>query len=75
MECGFGPGSTLGRVKRWAERTLGIHEADAAEMSLQVAGTHDRPDEATHVGSLLHGDACAVTFDLLPTARINGAGR
>lgn len=75
VECGFGPGSTLARIKRWAERALGIHEVDAAEMSLQLAGTHERPDEATHVGSLLHGDGCAVTFDLLPSSRINGASR
>ena len=68
----FGPGSTLARIKRWAERLLGINESDAAEMSLQLAGTRDRPDEATHVGSLLGGHGCEVAFDLLPTTRVNG---
>lgn len=73
VEHDFGPGSTLARIKRWAERKLGIDEADAAEMSLQVAGTRDRPDESTHVGSLVRHPDCGVTFDLLPSDRVNGA--
>jgi hypothetical protein len=68
----IGPGATLGKIKRWAEKQFGIGAADAAELALQIAGTDDRPDEATHVGSLVMAPACAVTFDLLPTDRING---
>lgn len=68
----LGPGSTLDRIKRWAERKLGIDDTDAAEMSLQIAGTTDRPDGSTHVGSLITSPGCSVTFDLLPTERVNG---
>lgn len=68
----FGPGSTLDRVKRWAERKLGIDQADAAEMSLQIAGSQDRPDGSTHIGSLVQ-KCCEIAFDLLPSDRINGA--
>lgn len=68
----FGPGSTLDRLKRWAERKLGLDEADAAEMSLQVVGTVDRPDGSVHVGSLAAYPDCSVSFDLLPTDRVNG---
>jgi hypothetical protein len=73
VQDSFGPGTTLAKIKRWAEKKLGIEAADAAELALQIAGTQDRPDEATHVGSLVVPTACAVTFDLLPTDRINGA--
>lgn len=69
----FGPGSTLDRVKRWAERKFKIDDVDAAEMSLQVAGTTDRPDGSTHIGSLVSCPACSIEFDLLPTDRVNGA--
>lgn len=75
IERAFGPGSTLTRIKDWAERELGIDAADAAELSLQIAGTIDRPDGSTHVGSLAKCPNCRVVFDLLPTVRVNGSGR
>ncbi len=73
VEHAFGPGSTIARIKAWAERKLEIDAVDAAEMSLQVAGTTDRPDESSHVGSLVHYPGCRVIFDLLPSERVNGA--
>lgn len=72
VEHTFGPGSTLRRIKDWAEHKLGIEAADAAELSLQLEGTTERPDEATHVGSLAKCPDCRVVFDLLPTVRVNG---
>lgn len=74
IERAFGPGSTLARIKDWAERAFGIDAVDAAELSLQLAGSTDRPDEATHVGSLAKCPDCRVVFDLLPTVRVNGSG-
>ncbi|WP_274377270.1 hypothetical protein [Celeribacter ethanolicus] len=41
-------------------------------MSLQIAGTQDRPDGSTHIGSLVQM-CCGLSFDLLPSDRINGA--
>jgi hypothetical protein len=75
IERAFGPGSTLTRIKDWAEREFGIDAVDAAELSLQVAGTTDRPDGSTHVGSLAKCPDCRIVFDLLPTTRVNGSGR
>ncbi len=74
IERAFGPGSTLARIKDWAEREFGIDAVDAAELSLQLAGSTDRPDETTHVGSLVNCPDCRVVFDLLPTVRVNGGG-
>lgn len=71
-ERSFGPGSTLTRIKDWAEREFGIGAVDAAELSLQLSGTTDRPDETVHVGSLAKCPDCRVVFDLLPTIRVNG---
>ncbi len=68
----FGPGSTLDRIKRWAERKLKIDDVDAAEMSLQITGSVDRPDGSTHVGSLVSCPGCKIDFDLVPTDRVNG---
>lgn len=72
MERAFGPGSTLARIKDWAEREFGIDAVDAAELALQLSGTTERPDEAAHVGSLATYPDCRVVFDLLPTVRVNG---
>jgi hypothetical protein len=68
----FGPGVTLKVIKRRAEKALEIDETDAAELSLQVEGTIDRPDEATHIGSLSSPGTCSVSLDLVPSDRING---
>ncbi|ABF51780.1 hypothetical protein [Sphingopyxis alaskensis] len=72
FEHGFTPGTTLKKIKRRAEKKLDIDPADAVELSLQLAGTTERPDEATHVGSLAQPKTCAVAFDLVPSDRING---
>jgi hypothetical protein len=72
FEHKFGPGTTLKTIKRRAEKKLDIDAADAAELSLQIAGTNDRPDEATHVGSVADPTTCSVVFDLVPSDRING---
>jgi hypothetical protein len=72
FQHGFAPGTTLRKIKRRAEKKLDIDAADAVELSLQLAGTTDRPDEATHVGSLAAPKTCAVVFDLVPSDRING---
>ncbi len=72
FEHKFGPGTTLKTIKRRAEKKLDIDATDAAELSLQIAGTNDRPDEATHVGSVSDPSTCSVVFDLVPSDRING---
>lgn len=72
----FGPGTTVARVKTWAaERKFGMSPQEAGEHVLQIAGTKDRPDPGTHLGTLVHCPACRIAFDLVPHERVNGASR
>ncbi len=69
----FGPGATIARIKLWAA----VHEfrmtpGDAAEHLLQIKGTTDRPLPSTHVGTLVKCPHCAIAFDLIPQARVQG---
>lgn len=72
VEHTFGPGTTVGNVKRWAASEFGISKEDAAELILQIAGSHDQPDVDVHIGSLTSCPACSIVFDLVPNARIQG---
>jgi hypothetical protein len=73
VEDVFGPGRTVGSLKTRAAKELGIPKEDAAELILQIAGTHDQPDVDVHVGTLASCPACAIAFDLVPNPRIQGA--
>ena len=69
----FGPGTTVVRVKTWAaERKFGMTPQEAGEHVLQIAGTKDRPDPGTHLGTIAPCPACKIAFDLVPNERING---
>ena len=72
VEHAFGPGRTVGAVKKWAAKELGIPKEDAAELILQIAGTHEQPDVDVHIGTLAVCPACALAFDLVPSPRIQG---
>lgn len=69
----FGPGRTVGTVKSWAAKELGIPREDAAELILQIANTHEQPDVDVHIGTLAACPVCAIAFDLVPNPRIQGA--
>jgi hypothetical protein len=71
----FRPSATIARVKGWATHELRITPSDAAELMLQIAGTDARPDPDIHIGSLVRAPAHKVIFDLVPSPRVNGAGR
>ena len=68
----FRPSATVGRVKRWATHELGVAPSDAAELMLQVSGTDNRPDLDVHIGALVVAPHRTVTFDLVPSPRVNG---
>ena len=69
----FGPSTTVERVKTWvAEKKFGMTPQEAGEHVLQIAGTKDRPDPGTHLGTIASCPACKVAFDLVPNERING---
>jgi hypothetical protein len=68
----FRPSATVGRVKKWATHELGITPSDAAEMALQISGTDNRPDSDVHIGALVHAPTKTLSFDLVPSPRVNG---
>lgn len=68
----FRPSATIGKVKKWAAHELGISPSDAAEMSLQITGTDIRPDVDVHIGTLVHAPVKVLSFDLVPSPRVNG---
>jgi hypothetical protein len=68
----FPPSATIGRVKKWAARELGMSEKDASEHVLQISGTITLPDEDIHVGTLVTHPACHISFDLVPKIRVEG---
>jgi hypothetical protein len=70
----FRPSATVLRIKQWATQEMGIQPSDAAELMLQVAGTSNRPDPDVHLGSLAKGEK-SLTFDLVPSPRVNGASK
>lgn len=69
----FPPSTTVGKVKKWADKEFKIDKLDATEHALQLCGTATRPDEDTHIGSLTKAPQCSVCFDLVPKKRVEGA--
>lgn len=72
IEHEFRPGTTVGKVKKWAVKEFGMPPADAAEHVLQIVGTSEQPDVTTHIGTLAPYPKCAVAFDLVPSHRVQG---
>lgn len=68
----FPPSMTVGKVKHWADDQFGLKGVDATEHALQICGTNTRPDEDTHIGSLIHFPNCKICFDLVPKKRVEG---
>lgn len=68
----FPPSTTVGKVKKWADKKFDIDKIDATEHALQLCGTATRPDEDTHIGTLTKNPPCSVCFDLVPKRRVEG---
>lgn len=68
------PSTTVKKLKKWADSKQGfdLRGADATEHLLQVCGSGERPDEDTHVGSLVEVPDCSLCFDLVPKSRVEG---
>jgi ATP-dependent Clp protease ATP-binding subunit ClpA len=67
----FSPATPIGTVKSWAARQFGIQPRDAAELSLQLAGSDVQPAIDKHAGCFAD-DHCRVTFDLVRSYTVNG---
>lgn len=72
----FPPSATVERVKRRAvgpaPEGFGLQEVDATEHLLQLCNSTTRPDEETHIGSLVTFPNCGLCFDLVPKVRVEG---
>ena len=68
----FRPSTTVARVKDWAAHDFNISASDAADMALQISGTTNRPDSDVHIGTLAVAPSKSVSFDLVPSPRVNG---
>jgi len=68
----FPPSVTVARVHDWACDKFKLADVDAAEHVLQICGTATRPDEDTHLGTLVQHPACAICFDLVAKQRVEG---
>jgi hypothetical protein len=72
LERRFNPAATMARVKRWFVKEIGMSPVDASEHVLQLAGTTERPDPDTHIGTLVGKGTCSVSFTLVPRKRVEG---
>lgn len=70
----FPPSATIEHVKRWVvgQDGFGLHSVDATEHLLQLCSSTIRPDEDTHIGSLVTFPDCQLCFDLVPKVRVEG---
>jgi hypothetical protein len=68
----FAPSTTIGVVKKWADKKFGLSDVDATEHALQLCNSVERPSVDVHLGSLVTTTDCAICFDLVPKQRIEG---
>lgn len=68
----FNPAATVGRVKRWFVKEIGMTPVDASEHVLQITGTSRRPDEDVPIGTLVTRGTCSVAFTFVPRKRVEG---
>jgi hypothetical protein len=70
----FPSSATVKRVKKWADakEQFDLKGVDATDHVLQICGTNVRPDEDTHIGTLVRHPSCNICFDLVPKVRVEG---
>lgn len=67
----FAPGTTIGRLARWATKEAELDKAEAEEQVLQIGGTRTQPPKNAHLGTVASG-TCAITFDLVRKQLVQG---
>ena len=68
----FSPAATIAAVNEWADGQFHLTGIDATEHALQICGTAVRPDEDTHLGSLVRYPDCEIPFGLVAKKRVEG---
>lgn len=61
----FSPAATIEVVTQWSRMNLRLDPAAAAEFVLQVSGTSAQPRPSQHLGELVKGGECVMSFDLV----------
>ena len=61
----FSPATTVEVATRWARMNLRLDAAAASEFVLQLSGTEDKPRSSQHLGELVQGGECKLSFELV----------
>ena len=61
----FSPATTVEVATRWARMNLRLDAAAASEFVLQLSGTQDQLRPSRHLGELVEGGECKLSFELV----------
>ena len=61
----FSPATTVEVATRWCRMNLRLDRAAASEFVLQLSGTTDQPRPSQHLGELVQGRECTLSFELV----------
>jgi hypothetical protein len=61
----FKPNTTIGVVTDWARKQFPIDPPLAHEYVLEITGTNTQPRSTEHLGDVVKGDTCSISFDLV----------
>jgi len=61
----FSPATTVEAATRWARENLRLDAAAASEFILQLTGTQEKPRSSQHLGELVQGGECKLSFELV----------
>ena len=61
----FSPATTVEAATRWARDNLRLDAAAASEFVLQLSDTKEQPRPSQHLGELVQGGECKLSFELV----------
>ena len=61
----FSSAATIEVATKWARMNLRLDQAAASEFVLRVSGTENQPRQSQHLGELVKGGECSVSFELV----------
>ena len=61
----FSPATTIEVATRWSRMNLRLDAAAASEFVLQLSGTMEQPRPSQHLGELVQGGECTLSFELV----------
>ena len=61
----FSPATTIEVATRWSRMNLRLDAAATSEFVLQLSGTTEQPRPSQHLGELVQGGECTLSFELV----------